>query len=89
VAAALSSTVTGLQMDVYTDQPAVHIYVGGNCFNAIVGKENVHYHAGSGICFETQNYADAPNHAHFPNAVLKKGERYQQHTCYKFQKISS
>jgi aldose 1-epimerase len=49
----------------------------------------VHYHAGSGICFETQNYADAPNHAHFPNAVLKKGERYKQHTRYKFQKISS
>ena len=88
VAATLSSTVTGLQMEVYTDQPAVHIYVGGNCFNAIVGKENVHYHSGSGICFETQNYADAPNHAHFPNAVLKKGERYQQHTRYKFQKIS-
>lgn len=74
-----------LKMAVYTNQPGVHIYVGGNCFNAIKGKENADYHSLSGICFETQNFPDAPNHEHFPNSVLKKEETYHHKTIYKFQ----
>jgi aldose 1-epimerase len=84
-AASLFNKNNNLKMTVYTDQPGVHIYVGGNCFNAIKGKENTDYHALSGICFETQNYPDAPNHEYFPLAVLKKGDSYLQHTIYKFQ----
>lgn len=84
-AASLFSPKNNLKMTVYTDQPAVHIYVGGNCFDKIKGKENAVYHPLSGICFETQNYPDAPNHSHFPNAVLKKGDTYSHKTIYKFQ----
>jgi aldose 1-epimerase len=84
-AASLFNKNNNLKMTVYTDQPGVHIFVGGNCFNVIKGKENADYHPLSGICFETQNFPDAPNHQHFPSAVLKKGEEYLQHTTYKFQ----
>ena len=84
-AASLFNKKNNLKMTVYTDQPGVHIYVGGNCFNEIKGKENANYHSLSGICFETQNFPDAPNHDHFPSAVLKKGEQYIQNTIYKFQ----
>lgn len=87
VAARLFSEKNNLKMSVYTDQPSVHIYVGGNCFDTIKGKENTAYHPSSGICFETQNFPDAPNHKHFPNSVLKKGEEYQQKTIYKFENI--
>lgn len=83
--ASLFSPKNNLKMLVFTNQPAVHIYVGGNCFNALKGKENADYHALSGICFETQNFPDAPNHDHFPNAVLRKDEVYQHKTIYKFQ----
>ncbi|MEY3499346.1 MAG: hypothetical protein RL308_1015, partial [Bacteroidota bacterium] len=83
--ASLFSPKNNLEMLVYTNQPAVHIYVGGNCFNAIKGKENADYHPLSGICFETQNFPDAPNHDHFPNAALRKDEVYQHKTMYKFQ----
>lgn len=83
--ASLFNPKNNLEMLVYTNQPAVHIYVGGNCFNAIKGKENKDYHSLSGICFETQNFPDAPNHEHFPNAVLRKGEVYRHKTIYKFQ----
>jgi aldose 1-epimerase len=86
-AATLSSDVTGLKMTVYTDQPSVHIYVGGNCFGKIAGKEGVAYHPQSGICFETQNYPDAPNKPNFPNAILRKGETYTQKTTWKFETI--
>lgn len=87
VKATLFSLITGIQMEVYTNQPGVHIYVGGNCGPDLKGKENTTYHALSGICFETQNFPDAPNHDHFPSAVLKKGGIYQQKTSYKFKSL--
>ena len=86
-AASLFNKKNNLKMTVYTNQPGVHIYVGGNCFNAIKGKENAHYHPLSGICFETQNYPDAPNNRHFPSAILKKDSVYAHNTTYKFQSI--
>jgi len=84
-AATLYSKKNHLKMSVFTDQPGVHIYVGGDCGNVLKGKENTNYHALSGICFETQNFPDAPNHKNFPTALLKKGEVYQQKTIYKFE----
>jgi aldose 1-epimerase len=84
MAASLYSKENNLKMEVYTSQPAVHVYVGGNCLNSIKGKEGINYHSSSGICFETQNFPDAPNHKHFPNSVLKKGEVYYHKTIYKF-----
>ena len=86
-AASLFNKKNNLKMTVFTNQPGVHIYVGGNCFNMIKGKEESYYHPLSGICFETQNFPDAPNHNHFPNAVLKKGEEYDHKTIYKFQSL--
>lgn len=83
-AATLFSEKTGLKMTVYTNQPSVHIYVGGNCFGSIRGKEGVSYHTTSGICFETQNYPDAPNHAHFPDSVLRKDDVYKHTTRFAF-----
>jgi len=87
VAAVLISKNNNLKMSVFTNQPAVHIYVGVNCFNQIKGKEDANYHATSGICFETQNFPDAPNHEHFPSAILKKDETYYHKTIFKFEKM--
>lgn len=87
LAASLFSKKNKLKMSVFTNQPAVHIYVGGNCFNQINGKENASYHSLSGICFEVQNFPDAPNHNNFPNAVLKKDETYIHNTTFKFETI--
>lgn len=83
--ASLFSKKNNLKMDVYTNQPSLHVYVGGNCFNQIKGKDDAQYHQQSGICFETQNFPDAPNHSHFPSAVLERGEVYSHKTIYKFQ----
>jgi aldose 1-epimerase len=87
-AAVLYSESSNLQMTVTTTQPAVHIYVGGNCFDTILGKEHAKYHPLSGICFETQNFPDAPNHSHFPNAILKKDEIYTHETVFQFESIT-
>lgn len=85
VAAVLTSMLNNLKMTVLTNQPAIHVYVGGNCFGQIKGKEAADYHPESGICFETQNYPDAPNHKNFPSAILKKGERYHHQTIFAFE----
>jgi hypothetical protein len=53
--------------------------------NQIKGKENASYHSQSGICFETQNFPDAPNHPNFPSAILLPGDIYFHKTIYKFQ----
>ncbi len=86
-AASLFNKNNNLKMTVFTNQPGVHIYVGGNCFNMIKGKEKTAYHPLSGICFETQNFPDAPNQKHFPSSVLKKGDEYIHKTIYKFQSL--
>ena len=83
-AAILESMKNGITMKVYTDQPAVQIYVGGKTSNELLNKESVEYHTESGICFETQVFPDAPNHEDFPNAILRKGETYQQNTTFQF-----
>lgn len=85
--ATLYSEKTQLKMNVLTNQAGVHIYVGGNCFGAIQGKENAAYHTQSGICFETQNFPDAPNHLNFPSAIVKKGEQYHHQTIFSFENI--
>lgn len=83
--ATLISRKNNLKMSVYTNQPAIHVYVGGNCFNTIKGKEGANYQITSGICFEAQNFPDAPNHKHFPNSILKKGKEYSHKTIFAFE----
>ena len=85
IAASLYSEKNNLKMLVFTDQPSVHIYVGGKFDDLLIGKEKMKYQSNSGICFETQNFPDAPNHHNFPNSVLKKDDTYLQKTVYKFE----
>lgn len=83
-AAILESEKNRLAMKVFTDQPAVQIYVGGKTADELQNKENANYHTESGICFETQTFPDAPNHDGFPNSILRKGETYEQNTSFQF-----
>lgn len=42
---------------------------------------NLHFPA---ICFEMQNYPDAPNRTSFPSSLLKKGESYKNKMVFEF-----
>lgn len=83
-AAVLHSEKNNLTMKVFTNQPAVQIYVGGMISDEFTAKESAKYHSESGICFETQAFPDAPNHENFPNAILRKGEKYFHETTFQF-----
>ena len=79
----MSSDVSGITMEVYTDLPGVQIY-SGNYLSEEKGKDGIVYHQRQGICFETQHYPDAINHDNFPSPVVKAGEEYRTRTVYKF-----
>lgn len=83
--AVLISSDSKLSMTVQTTQPGVHIYIGGNCFDEIKGKNDESYHSKSGICFEAQNFPDAPNHPNFPNCYLNPNEKYEHETIFAFE----
>lgn len=85
----LYSKKNKLKMSVSTNQLSIHVYVGGQCNEVLWGKEHTKYHPLSGICFEAQNFPDAPNHAHFPSALLRKGEEYNHQTIFKFETTES
>lgn len=86
-AAILRSEKSGLSLSVFTNQPGLHVYIGGNCFGEIQGKENSNYHSKSGICFETEHFQDSPNIPHFPSTFLKKDEIYTHKTTFKIDFI--
>lgn len=72
-----------LTMEVKTTQPVLHIYAGYYILNKETeGRKTLQQNAG--ICFETQGFADAPNHEAFLSTVLKRGEKYHHTTTFKF-----
>lgn len=87
--ASLSSVKTGIQMEVYTNQPAMVIYTPkGSRFTDLSFKDGVTYSEFPAICFETQNFPDAPNHGDFPSSLLNPGETYRNETLFKFSLIN-
>lgn len=72
VVASVYSPVSGISMKVQTNQPSIVVYRPKD-FPA--------------ICFETQNYPDAPNHSHFPTSVLEPGETYDNTSRFEFDLV--
>ena len=74
--AAVQSPLSGLCMNVYSNQPGVQFYTG-NFLNAP-------FQAYEGLCLETQNFPDALNHDAFPNSVLEPGKAYLSESLFAF-----
>ncbi len=75
---------TGIDMKVLTDQPGIQFYSGNFMDGVDTGKRGEKHNYRSGFALETQNFPDAPNHANFPNSVLRPGETYKQFSVYEF-----
>ena len=75
---------SGIQMEMFTDQPGVQFYAGNFLDGSFVGKKGVKYPRRSAFCFETQHYPDSPNHPEWPSTTLRPGEVYLTYTIYKF-----
>ena len=84
--ATLSGDKTGIIMTAYTDRPAVQIYSGNGIDSERVCKEGAKYPVHGGVCLETQVFPNAMEYSHFPSPILKKGEKYDTVTAFRFSK---
>lgn len=84
VAASLMSPVTGICVEVYTDEPGIQVYSGNFLDGTVKGKNGFVYNKHAAICLETQHYPDSPNKPQWPSAFLAPGETYHSHCIYKF-----
>lgn len=84
LAATVFEPVSKRTLNVFTTEPAIHIYTGNFLDETITGKQNSSYPFRSGLCLETQHYPDAPNKPHFPSTLLNPGERFKSRTIFEF-----
>ena len=74
------SPVSGLALQILSTEPAIQFYTGQGLGNL---KGKAQYGPFSGFCLETHKHPNAINIPHFPNTVLRPGERYYQKNIYR------
>ncbi|MBW3629670.1 MAG: galactose mutarotase [Gemmatimonadetes bacterium] len=85
-AARLSEPSSGRAVDVFTTEPGLQLYTG-NLLGGHVGKQGHRYPARSGVCLETQHFADSPNQPSFPSVILRPGSELVSRTVYAFSVV--
>ncbi|WP_051336084.1 aldose epimerase family protein [Aquimarina latercula] len=78
----LKSPQTKIKMELFSDQPGMVVFTPKKMPEGTY-RGGV-YEQFAAICFEMQNYPDAPNNWNFPSAYLKEGELYENNMCFKF-----
>ena len=82
--AELKGDITGITMQVYTDCPGMQ-FCGGNYIKEdLIYKDGATYPKYGGLCLETQVFPNWNSFSHFKGAILRKGEKYDSVTAYKF-----
>lgn len=84
VAASLYSPLTGIKLEVYTNEPGIQVYTGNFLEGKVKGKKGIAYAKHAACCLETQKYPDSPNKPQWPSPFLKPGEKYYSHCIFKF-----
>lgn len=84
--AKLNSSKNGIAMNVYANEPAMVIYTPKQ-FPELNFKNQLGEGAFPAICFEPQNFPDAPNNDHFPNSILYPNEIYSNKIVFEFSII--
>ncbi|WP_353123203.1 aldose epimerase family protein [Dysgonomonas capnocytophagoides] len=78
------SPKTGIEMDVYTDQPGVQLYTGNWMTGNFIGKNGQRYPSQSAVCFETQHYPDSIHNPEYPSIILKPEDKFESITTFAF-----
>jgi aldose 1-epimerase len=83
-AARIHEPVTGRVLEVFTTQPGIQFYTGNRLDGSVIGKGGRVYGKHAGCCFETQHFPDSPNQPSFPTTILKRAQRYEHETVFRF-----
>ncbi len=84
LAARIYSEITGIGVEVYTNEPGIQVYTGNFMDGSAIGKNGKPYNKRTGVCLETQHYPDSPNKPDWPSVYLNPGETYRSKCVYKF-----
>ena len=84
-AARLRDPGSGRALTLWTDQPGLQFYAGGNLDGTIRGKDGATYREHAGVCLESQGWPDAPSHPHFPSPVLRPGQTYRHRMVHELE----
>jgi aldose 1-epimerase len=83
-AARVYEPTSGRVLEVFTTEPAVHLYTTNFLDGAVRRKQGHAYKQRYGLCLETQHFPDSPNHPDFPSTILRPGQTYHSRTMCKF-----
>ena len=87
LAASVVSPVTGIKLEVFTDQPGLQVYVGNFLDGTVTGKHGIAYQQRTALCLEPQVYPDSPNKkdlAGWYDPTVTPDKPYSHHLIYKF-----
>jgi aldose 1-epimerase len=84
LAAKLTSPISGITMEVYTNEPGIQVYTANFLDGTLTGKKGIVYKKRAAVCLETQHYPDSPNKPQWPTTVLEPGQTYHSECIYKF-----
>ena len=84
VAAKVTSPISGITMEVYTNEPGIQVYTGNFLDGKVKGKKGIVYNQRAAVCLETQHYPDSPNKPQWPSTILEPGKVYKSTCIYKF-----
>ena len=87
LAAKVVSPITGITLEVYTNEPGIQVYSGNFLDGTVTGKKGIVYNKRTGLCLETQKYPDTPNKSNlegWPSATLEPGQTYNSRCIFKF-----
>lgn len=73
-----------ITMEIFTTEPGVQLYDSADLDGSLIGKGGIPLNKYSGLCLETQHFANSPNISHFPSTLLNPNQDFESRTVYKF-----
>lgn len=86
IAAKAHSPISGVILEIFTDQPAVQFYDSADLDGSLIGKKGIPLNKRCGLCLETQHFPNSPNVEAFPSTILSPGQKFCSSSVYKFSK---
>jgi aldose 1-epimerase len=83
-AATVKGDLTGIRMDVYTQEPGIQFYSGNFMKGVNIFKNGKKDDYRTAFCLETQHYPNSPNQPNFPSTLLNPGQAFSSISIYKF-----
>ena len=73
---------SGIALEVRTTTPGIQFY-SANWMEGFAEKHGIQCYRRHAFCLEPGMYANSPNYSHFPNCILRPGEKLHQVIGYK------